>query len=108
MLAYQHTVEKCIIHFVALKVIVEIPTLYAGTIQDDKMYQRVFKNQTTLIVTNKGAQMWGSRNALSKIERIVYKFHRSIYVSVLFYFSPFLVPLIQKDIEPGNFSKKDL
>ena len=105
MLAYQRTVEKCIIHFVALKVIVEIPTLYAGTIQDDKMYERIFKNQTTLSVTNQGARMWSSRSLLSKIERMIYKFHRSIYVSVLFYFGPFLVPFIQKDIEPGVFSK---
>ena len=37
MLVYQHTVEHCIIHFVALEVIVEIPHMYMGSLIDDKL-----------------------------------------------------------------------
>jgi hypothetical protein len=42
MLAYQHTVEHCIIHFVALEIIVEIPHIYMGSLIDDKMKERIF------------------------------------------------------------------
>ena len=42
MLVYQHTVEHCIIHFVALEIIVEIPHIYMGSLIDDKMKERIF------------------------------------------------------------------
>ena len=53
MLAYQESVERCIIHFVALQVIALIPNLYMGTITDDKLRLRLFSAHKSLKVTNR-------------------------------------------------------
>jgi len=44
MLSYQHYVEKCIIYFVALEIMVEIPHLMIGSLTDDRLKQRIFTN----------------------------------------------------------------
>jgi hypothetical protein len=105
MLVYQHTVEHCIIHFVALEVIVEIPHMYMGSLIDDKLKQRIFKSQSHLQVSNKGRDInfWEDRSLLSKISRIIYKSHRALYVSVLFYFAPFIVIFVYSIIDGGHF-----
>lgn len=96
MLAYQQSVERCIIHFVALQVIAVIPNLYMVTITDDKLRLRLFKAHKSLKVTKRGEDMkWSQRPLLNKLERLLYRVHRSIYVSVIFYFSPFIVIWLQ-------------
>ena len=109
MLAYQKSVEICIINFVALQAIAHVPFLYMGTISDDKLRLRLFSNNKSLKVTNRGEQIeWSQRTFHNKVERIIYKVHRSIYVSVIFYFSPFIVIWLQSNTEPGIFKSSQL
>lgn len=105
MLVYQHSVEHCIIHFVALEVIVEIPHLYMGSLIDDRLKARIFRNQKHLNVLNKGRDIdfWYDRSFMSKVARVLYKFHRALYVSVLFYFSPFIVIFVYSFIPAGTY-----
>ena len=44
MLLYQYKVDYCIIHFVALEIIVEIPGIFMSSLIDDKLTTRVFGN----------------------------------------------------------------
>lgn len=93
MLLYQHSVEHCIIHFVALEIIVEIPHIYAESLVDDNIKARVFGHTHELTVTNKGRDInfWSDRSVFNKIGRFFYCFTRVIYLSVVFYLQPFIV-----------------
>lgn len=42
MLAYQHTIEHCIIHFVALEVVVELPKIYFESMHGEEKLFEVF------------------------------------------------------------------
>ena len=103
MLTYQHTVEHCIIHFVALEVLVEIPHIYMNSLVEDQLRVRVFENNKHLHVTNRGKYIcfWNDRNLVSKIQRIVYRLHRALYVSIIFYFAPFICIIFYANIEGG-------
>jgi len=87
MLLYQHSVEHTIIHFVALEIIVEIPHFYANALISDQLKVELFKENQHLHVHNKGSQIqWKDRSCYNKAGRIAYRFHRALYVSVIFYF----------------------
>ena len=95
LLTYQHTVEHCIIHFVALEVIVEIPHILIGSLVNDRLKQRIFKSTHTLKVTSKGSDIkFKDRSCSNKLMRVIYRVFRSIYVSIFFYFQPFIVIFI--------------
>ena len=92
MLTYQHNVEHCIIHFVALEVIVEIPHILMGSMTNDMLKQRIFKQYHNLKITNHGRDIkFSDRELWNKFGRIFYKFARGIYVVVIFYFQPYLI-----------------
>lgn len=57
LLTYQHNVEHCIIHFVALEVIVEIPHILVGSMSADKLKQRVFAKTHALKVTERAKKI---------------------------------------------------
>jgi uncharacterized membrane protein len=50
LLTYQHNVEHCIIHFVALEVIVEIPHILIGSLTESKLKSRIFAHTHSLKV----------------------------------------------------------
>ena len=68
MLLYQYKVDYCIIHFVALEIIVEIPAIYMNSLIDDKLKTRIFSSHE-LSVDNKGSEIdfWKDRSFLNKI-----------------------------------------
>jgi hypothetical protein len=95
LLTYQHNVEHCIIHFVALEVIVEIPHILVGSLGASKLKSRIFANTHSLKVTNRGRDItFKSRSCCNKISRVLYRFNRCIFVSFIFYGQPFYVMLI--------------
>ena len=57
LLTYQHNVEHCIIHFVALEVIVEIPHILVGSMSADKLKQRIFAKTHALKVTERAKKI---------------------------------------------------
>ena len=89
MLTNQQTVEFAIIHFVALEVIMEFPKMYYEALADNalkKVCHHPVKRE------HKGRSIaFLSRTCFHKLGRILYKINRSLYVSVVFYFFPFLV-----------------
>ena len=95
LLTYQHNVEHCIIHFVALEIIVEIPHILIGSLTESKLKSRIFSTTHALKVTNRGRDItFKSRSCCNKISRVLYRFFRCIYVSFIFYFQPFFVIII--------------
>lgn len=88
LLTFQHTVEHCIIHFVALEVIMEIPKLYFEALTDYQLKDILHyhpKNE----VKGKDIPLL-SRSWFHILARITYKVLRGLYVSVIFYFVPYL------------------
>ena len=104
MLAFQHSVEHCIIHFVALEVIVEIPHIFMHSLIDDKLKERIFQNNHAIKIMRKGSEIdfWQDRCITNKLMRVIYKFNRLIYVSCIFYFQPFMVIFVYSYIEAGK------
>lgn len=102
MLLYQHTVEHAIIHFVALEIIVEIPHRYVDGLIDDKLKDLVFPHgHHVLAVENKGREItFRSRTPTNKCGRFFYRAYRTLYVSFLFYFCPFIVIMCYKYMVP--------
>ena len=87
LLTYQHNVEHCIIHFVALEVIVEIPHILIGSLTADKLKSRMFASTHSLKVTNKGSNIeWKKRSCCNKFGRLSYRFVRAFYIAFIFYF----------------------
>ena len=107
ILLYQHTVEHCIIHFVALEIIVEIPHYYITALINDKLKDELFKDFKHLTVYNRAAEIpWNTRSRPNQFGRICYKFHRALYVCIIFYFQPFIVIFLYRyTVDNGNFPK---
>lgn len=89
LLTYQHNVEHCIIHFVALEIIVEIGKMYLESLQKNPLkallhhppkitkFQKDFKEEKL--------------SCFHKVARFLFVTIRTLYVSVIFYFVPFAV-----------------
>lgn len=91
LLAMQHTVEHCIIHFVALEVIMEVTKLYFESLIDNKLRSVVHhspKYDSSLKPT------FYERSCFHKFGRIIYKMLRAIYVSFIYYFIPYWIILL--------------
>ena len=106
MLLYQYKVDYCIIHFVALEIIVEIPGIFMSSLIDDKLIKRVFCDHN-LEIKFKGSELdfWKDRSILNKGQRIIYRVSRSIYISFIFYFCPFFGLYWYRWLKPGDFGK---
>jgi hypothetical protein len=89
MLAYQHTVQHAIIHFVALEVVMEISKMYFEALKSNKLKEMMHHRPH---YEKRGRDIkFSDRNLFHKIARVVYKVLRALYVSVIFYFVPFIV-----------------
>ena len=86
-LLYQPLAENCIIYFVALVVIVEIPYFYTSALINDKLKDELQRENKHFKIFNRGAMIsWKSRSLFNKLGRIIYRCHRAFYVAVIFYF----------------------
>ena len=87
ILAFQHEVEVCIVHFIALHVIMEIPNYYLESMGDNPILG-VCHHPPTIDVRGSSIR-FSDRTTFHKVARVVYKGLRSLYVSVVFYMVPF-------------------
>lgn len=120
LLTYQHTTDHCIIHFVALEVIMDVSNFYAEAMMENKLKEFVAeadKPHRDMIedpVTGekrykKGSeQKFGDRSCFHKLARIVYKLTRCFYVGVVFYFVPFSTLFMQFGFSLSADEKKAL
>ena len=97
MLTFQHTIEHCIIHFVAFEVIVELSGMYFESLMNNSLKQ-VVHHPPKMEVKGKEIK-WEKRTLFHKIARIIYKIIRCSYVSVNFYFVPYSVIFWQWMVE---------
>lgn len=94
MLTFQSEIEYCIIHFVALEVVVELPKIFFEAQHYDNYLYNVFHAE--LAVENKTSQIkFSERTLFHKFGRIGYRLMRCLYASVIFYFIPFMVLILQ-------------
>ena len=90
MLTYQHSVEHCLIHFVALEVIMELPKMYFEALADSAIKEVVHHYHPKR--KNRGQDIkFTERTCFHRFARVIYKILRTIYVAVIFYFAPFVV-----------------
>ena len=107
MLLYQTTIQHCIIHLVTLEIIIEIPHIYMGSLMDDHLKDRLFEQNAHLHVHNKSSTIpWSSRSMSNKLGKMIYRIFRILYVSVIFYFQPFLLMFVyHRYVKQGDFPK---
>ena len=89
MLCTKTEVFECIHYFVSLEIVMELSKLYVERLKDNKL-KAVMEHHYP--AKNRGRDIeFKNRSLFHKTARIVYKFMRSIYVSVIFYFVPFYI-----------------
>lgn len=89
LLTYQHTVEHCIIHFVALEVIMEISKMYLESLQGNAL-KAVLHHPPQRKFNGRDIE-FSKRSFFHQCARIIYQLTRTIYVGVIFYYVPFIV-----------------
>ena len=90
-LSYQHTVEHCIIHFVALEIIMELNKIYFESLNDPKLKEVMHMRPT---LKHKGVDIkFSDRSIFHQLARVAYKLMRSLYISTIFYFVPLITLL---------------
>lgn len=96
LLLAHRTVEECIILFITLAIVLELPQMYSAALTTGLQ-----ENTGTTVITqvckhpvyksNAGRHIkFSDRTWFHKLSRIVYKFFRLFYVSIFFYFQPFI------------------
>ena len=64
-----------------------MPQMYFGSMDNPKMKEMCNSNPA---IVNRGRDIpFSTRSLPNKIARLIYRFFRLIYVSVIFYFTPF-------------------
>ena len=82
-------VAECIVHFITVEVIMEIPKFYFESMKEPELQKLMHHS---LHVVKKGKDIkFMERPFSNKIQRIVYIFLRAIYTSLFFYFFPYLL-----------------
>lgn len=89
MLTYQHTVEHCIIHFVALEIIIEIGKMYLESLQGNAL-KVILHHPPKRDLAGKDIE-FKTRGCFHKFARVVYMLIRTFYVGIIFYYVPFAV-----------------
>ena len=89
LLSHQQTVEYCIIHFVALEVIMEVTNLYFESLLNLK-FKSIMHHPPRVIHRSSNIR-FGERTTFHQAARLLYRLIRAFYVGFIFYFVPFLV-----------------
>jgi predicted nucleic acid-binding Zn ribbon protein len=89
MLTYQHTVSHCIVHFVALEVIMDVSNMYFEALKGNLLKEVL--HHSPEVVKCGSTIVFRERTCFHKCARVLYKVLRCLYVSVIFYFIPFSV-----------------
>ena len=100
MLSLQHTIQHCIMHFVALEIIMEVSNLYFESLMNNKL--KVIMHHPPKLEKRGVDIQFNERSLFHKAARMIYKFIRCIYVSFVFYFVPFAVLYLQWIMVPDH------
>ena len=93
MLAFQFSIAYCIMYFVMLKTVQEVPVLYFEMISDSKIAQVVHHMPTAV---NKGKDInFSERSCYHKTARVLYRFFRFVYIAFVYYYLPYSIILFQ-------------
>lgn len=98
MLTFQHTIEHCIMHFVAFEIIVELGNIYYESLMNNKLTTIVHhppKFTSEQVGESKLPRPFKERSCFHRLGRLIYKFIRCAYVSINFYMVPFAVIIWQ-------------
>lgn len=85
LLVHQNNVEMCIIHFVALEVILEFMSLYLESLKDHQLME-IMEEHPRIKIRGKDIK---NRTPFHTVARAFYKLIRALYVSIFFYFIPY-------------------
>jgi hypothetical protein len=89
LLTFQHSINHCIVHFIALHVISEVSCFYFEALAVNNSAMEVVKElYPKQEIKGKDINFF-ERSYFHMIARLVYKLVRAIYVSAIFYFIPF-------------------
>lgn len=101
MLLGHREVERCIIHFITLVVVLEMAQMYYGAltigmgVAGEAGITIVTQVCKEPVIKTDGKQIsMSERSCFQKMGRIVYKFLRALFVSLIYYYAPFLVVII--------------
>ena len=90
ILSFQVEIETCIVHFIALHVIMEIPNFYFESMGEDHPLFRILHHPPTIDDEGRGRNKnFMERSCFHKVARVVYKISRGFYASVFFYMVPY-------------------
>ena len=87
-------------HFVALEIIMEVSNLYFESLMNNKL--KVIMHHAPKLETKGSDIKFMERSLFHKLARMIYKFIRCLYVSVVFYFVPFAVLYLQWIMVPDH------
>jgi len=87
-------------HFVALEIIMEVSNLYFESLMNNKL--KVIMHHAPKLETKGSDIRFMERSLFHKLARMIYKFIRCLYVSVVFYFVPFAVLYLQWIMVPDH------
>lgn len=117
LLTYQHTTDHCIIHFVALEVIMDVSNFYAEAMMENKLKEfveeapkphrdRIVDKETGEERYKRGSDLsFGERSCFHKLARMLYKLTRCLYVGLVFYFVPFTTLFMQFGFSASHAEK---
>ena len=89
ILSFQSEIETCIVHFIALHVIMEIPNFYFESMGDNPL-KKILHHPPAIDDEGRGKNIkFMDRSCFHKFARILYKCMRGFYASVFFYFIPY-------------------
>lgn len=102
-LSNQATVERTIVDFITVEVIIELPKFYFEAMKEPELKTLMHH---PLEVIRKGSLIkFNERPLIDKLERVLYKGLRICYTAILFYFFPFLIIMLGF-ISPLNLHPK--
>lgn len=94
MLTFQHTISHSIIHFVAFEVIIDLSNMYFESLMNNRLKHVVhhppkFNEEDT--GPQKKPRPFKDKTCFHKVARIIYIILRCMFVSVNYYFAPYIV-----------------
>jgi hypothetical protein len=95
MLAFQHSISHSIIHFVALETILELPMMYYEMLVHDPL-KEIMEHHNMPTVDRRGKDInFCERPCFHKFARVVYRFFRVFYITIIYYFIPYSTIALQ-------------
>ena len=90
LLTFQHSINHAIVHFIALHVVNEVAEFYYESLAANNHLMHNFSQYYPHVETKGSDIKFSERSCFHKLARVIYRTFRLGYVSIVFYFVPFL------------------